>query len=245
MRLCVFIKLKACPEAENVREDKLMVNAVEIKSATILDVDDGDAHKYLTFLLPGKVYAVSIMKVKEIIEYGKVIDVPMMPDFINGAINLRGQVIPVIDLNVRLGGKMTDVSRRSCIIVVDLLLAGKIMKVGLLVDAVSKVVDFQESQIDEAPSFNGNINTDYIEGMGKTDDGFIILLNIDSLLSMADMKQFAQISGGDEVEDLGEPDDEWGQIQELDAGVELAAIAAGLTMDEPTTEESSAEDQDS
>lgn len=170
-----------------------MVKAIEIQSAAVLDIDNGDAHKYLTFLLPGKVYAVSIMKVKEIIEYGNVIDVPMMPDFINGAINLRGQVIPVIDLNVRLGGEKTGVTRRSCIIVVDLLLAGKNMKVGLLVDAVSKVLDFQESQIDAAPSFNGNINTDYIEGMGKTEDAFIILLNIDNLLSMEDMHQFNEI----------------------------------------------------
>ena len=183
------MKLKVCTEVDDVREDKTMVKAVEIQSVTILDVDNEDAHKYLTFLLPGKIYAVSIMKVKEIIEYGNVIDVPMMPDFINGAINLRGQVIPVIDLSVRLGGDVVDVTRRSCIVVVDLLLADKAMKVGLLVDAVSNVIDFQESQIDDAPSFNGNINTGYIEGMGKTDDGFIIILNIDNLLSMADMKQ--------------------------------------------------------
>ena len=197
-----------------------MVKAIEIKSAAVLDIENEDAHKYLTFLLPGKIYAVSIMKVKEIIEYGKVIDVPMMPDFINGAINLRGQVIPVIDLNIRLGGDATEVARRSCIVVVDLLLAGRNMKVGLLVDAVSKVVDFQESQIDEAPSFNGNINTDYIEGMGKTDDGFIIILNIDSLLSMADIKQFAQISAGDNVE--GE-DDGYSHIE--DSIAEQAEIA--------------------
>lgn len=205
-------------ETENAHEDKTMVKAIEIQSATILDIESEDAHKYLTFLLPGKIYAVSIMKVKEIIEYGNVIDVPMMPDFINGAINLRGQVIPVIDLSVRLGGEAADVKRRSCIIVVDLSLAGRNMKVGLLVDAVSNVADFPESQIDEAPSFNGNINTDYIEGMGKTDDGFIILLNIDSLLSLADMKQFNQVSTGEVSDDdepwsdTGEPIDSTGDV---------------------------------
>ncbi len=207
------MKRKGLTEVGDVHEDKIMVKAVEIQSATVLDIDNEDAHKYLTFLLPGKVYAVSIMKVKEIIEYGNVIDVPMMPDFINGAINLRGQVIPVIDLNVRLGGDTADVTRRSCIVVVDLLLASKIMKVGLLVDAVSKVVDFQESQIDDAPSFNGNINTDYIDGMGKTEDGFIIILNIDSLLSMSDMKQFAQVSAGEKIE---EDDESWGNEKEPD-----------------------------
>ncbi len=206
------MKLKVYTKAENVHEGKIMVKAIEIQSAAILDVEDEDAHKYLTFLLPGKVYAVSIMKVKEIIEYGNVIDVPMMPEFINGAINLRGQVIPVIDLNVRLGSDKTNVSRRSCIVVVDLLLADKNMKVGLLVDAVSKVVDFQESQIDDAPSFNGNINTDYIEGMGKTDDGFIILLNIDNLLSMDDIQQFNQVQADD---GLGRSDDEWGDTDDI------------------------------
>lgn len=198
-------------EKENAHEDKTMVKAIEIQSATILDIESEDAHKYLTFLLPGKIYAVSIMKVKEIIEYGNVIDVPMMPDFINGAINLRGQVIPVIDLSVRLGGEAADVKRRSCIIVVDLSLAGRNMKVGLLVDAVSNVADFPESQIDEAPSFNGNINTDYIEGMGKTDDGFIILLNIDSLLSLEDMKQFNQVSAGEVSDDI----DSWSDAGEV------------------------------
>lgn len=178
---------------ENVHEDKVMVKAVELGSVSNLDIDTSDAHKYLTFLLPGKTYAVSIMKVKEIIEYDKVVDVPMMPDFICGAINLRGRVIPIIDLSVRLGGDAIEIARRTCIIVVDVILGERIMKVGLVADAVSKVVDFRKEDIDDAPSFNGNINTDYIEGMGKTDDGFIILLNIDTLLSMEDMKQFSEI----------------------------------------------------
>ncbi|MDH5767116.1 MAG: chemotaxis protein CheW [Gammaproteobacteria bacterium] len=177
-----------------------MVKAIEIQSAAVLEVENEDAQKYLTFLTPGKVYAVSIMKVKEIIEYGNVIDVPMMPAFINGAINLRSQVIPVIDLNIRLGGDATEVGRRSCIVVVELNLAGDNKRVGLLVDAVSKVVDFSQSQIDEAPSFNGNINTDYIEGMGKTEDGFIILLNIDNLLSMEDIDQFNRVNSNDDIE---------------------------------------------
>jgi len=211
-----------------------MVKAVEIQSATVLDVESEDAHKYLTFLLPGKVYAVSIMKVKEIIEYGKVIDVPMMPNFINGAINLRGQVIPVIDLNVRLGSETTDVTRRSCIVVVDLLLGGKNMKVGLLVDAVSKVVDFQKTQIDEAPSFNGNINTDYIEGMGKTDDGFIILLNIDNLLSMDDIKQFAEISTGEGLQDSKE---DWGDIAQSEVTSKQGIIGDGSMVTDNVVDE--------
>lgn len=228
------MKLKVYSDVENAHEDKAMVKAVNIKSATVLDVESEDAHKYLTFLLPGKVYAVSIMKVKEIIEYGKVIDVPMMPDFINGAINLRGQVIPVIDLSIRLGGEAAEVERRTCIVVVDLLLAGKNMKVGLLVDAVSNVVDFQESQIDAAPSFNGNINTDYIEGMGKTDDGFIILLNIDSLLSMEDMKQFTQVSTGEELED---EKDSWGDIEPVKEDINNMAMDGEATTNDFNVDE--------
>ena len=196
-----------------------MVKAIEIQSAAVLEIENEDAHKYLTFLTPGKVYAVSIMKVKEIIEYGKVIDVPMMPTFINGAINLRGQVIPVIDLNVCLGGEETEVTRRSCIVVVELSLSGDNKKVGLLVDAVSKVVDFHESQIDEAPSFNGNINTDYIEGMGKTEDGFIILLNIDNLLSMEDIEQFNKVSSTENDSESME----WSDAADLQAVAEQIA----------------------
>ena len=188
-----------------------MVKAIEIQSAATLEVENEDAQKYLTFLTPGKVYAVSIMKVKEIIEYEKVIDVPMMPAFINGAINLRGQVIPVIDLNVRLGGEKTEVSRRSCIVVVELSVSGDNKKVGLLVDAVSKVVDFLDSQIDEAPSFNGNINTDYIEGMGKTEDGFIILLDINNLLSLDDIDEFNKMSSGD----VGKDPTQWEDAADL------------------------------
>ena len=87
-----------------------MVNAVELGSIDYSDAENLDAQKYLTFLLPGKTYAVSIMKVKEIIEYDRVVDVPMMPDFICGAINLRGRVIPIIDLSVRLGGQASEIA---------------------------------------------------------------------------------------------------------------------------------------
>ncbi|MDH5180552.1 MAG: chemotaxis protein CheW [Gammaproteobacteria bacterium] len=188
-----------------------MVNAVELGSIDYSDAENLDAQKYLTFLLPGKTYAVSIMKVKEIIEYDRVVDVPMMPDFICGAINLRGRVIPIIDLSVRLGGQASEIAKRTCIIVVDVALGTRVMKVGLVADAVSKVVDFRQDQIDEAPSFNGNINTDYIEGMGKTEDGFIIILNIDTLLNMEDMKQFAEIN-------FEEGDAEAGFAEDTDAG---------------------------
>ena len=157
-------------------------------------LSEEDMHKFLTFILGEKIFAVSIMKVKEIIEYGKVLTLPMMPDFICGAINLRGKVVPIIDLSSRLGGAASEVSRRTCIIVVEMKVEEKSMTVGVMVDSVSKVLDFQKSEIDEAPSFGGHIQTDFIQGMGKTADGFIIILNLDKVLGMDDLQSMAEMA---------------------------------------------------
>ena len=153
--------------------------------------------KYLSFLVADEIYAVSIMRVKEILEYGNITPLPRMPDFLWGAINLRGRVVPVIDLAVRLDKAVrSDVTRRTCIIIVEMLMADQSrMNVGLVVDAVSKVLDIHADQIESVPSFGGNINTDFIEGMGKLETGFVILLNIDSVLSMKDQEMLQQMGG--------------------------------------------------
>ncbi len=151
--------------------------------------------KYLSFLIAEEVYAISILRVKEILEYGNITPLPKMPDFLWGAINLRGRVVPVIDLAVRLEkAEHSDVTRRTCIIIVEMMMADQSrMNVGLVVDAVSKVLDIRADQIENAPSFGGNINTDFIEGMGKLESGFVILLNIDNVLSMRDQLVLQQM----------------------------------------------------
>lgn len=147
--------------------------------------------KYLTFLLGEKSYAISILKIKEILEYGSVTPIPKMPDFICGAINLRGKLVPVIDLLERLGNGKSEIEKRSCIVIVEMKFSNEILSIGVIVDAVSKVMDFKNSDIEPAPSFGGSVETDFIEGMGKVDEDFVIILNIDRVLSLDDLALLA------------------------------------------------------
>jgi len=148
--------------------------------------------KYLTFLLGEKSYAISILKIKEILEYGSVTPIPKMPDFICGAINLRGKLVPVIDLLERLGNGKSEIEKRSCIVIVEMEFANEALSIGVIVDAVSKVMDFKNSDIEAAPSFGGTVETDFIEGMGKVDEEFVIILNIDRVLSLDDLALLAE-----------------------------------------------------
>lgn len=159
-----------------------------VSKKEVVQNDQQYSHKYLTFLLREKIFAVSILKVKEIIEYGTVTPIPKMPDFVYGAINLRGKVVPVIDLMQRLEGDECEISKRSCIIIVEIKYGQEALNMGIIVDAVSKVMDFNQSDIEAAPSFGGNINTNFIEGMGKINDQFVIILNINKILSMEDLE---------------------------------------------------------
>lgn len=152
---------------------------------------DHNENKYLSFFLGDETFAVSILEVKEIIEYGEVRPVPMMPEFIRGAINLRGHVVPVVDLSLRLGNKKIEMNRRTCIIIVELQVGNAHLDVGLIVDAVSKVLDIDSSTIERAPSFGGQINTDFIAGMGKCDEQFVIILNVEKILTLDDLKILA------------------------------------------------------
>lgn len=158
-----------------------------------MQVGDDNSNKYLTFLLGSEVYAFSILKVKEIIEYGDITSMPMMPDFICGAINLRGKVVPVIDLSLRMEKAAADISRRTCIVIVELSTGDGVINIGVIIDSVSKVVDLQADEIEPAPSFGGNIRTDFIEGMGKLENEFIIVLNLDRVISMDDIQALTQV----------------------------------------------------
>ena len=167
-------------------------------NTTIQESDDNNIQKYLTFILAGESYAFSILRVKEIIEYGEVTPMPMMPEFICGAINLRGKAVPVIDLAGRLGLQSADVSRRTCIIIIELNIDNEMMNIGLVVDAVSRVIDLKSEEIERTPSLGGHIRTDFIEAMGKINEQFVILLNIDNVMSMEDLEALSQVN---EVED--------------------------------------------
>jgi purine-binding chemotaxis protein CheW len=160
-------------------------------------VQSSDMHKYLCFDMHNKIYAVSILKVKEIIEHTDVTPMPMMPDFLRGAINLRGSMVPVFDLARRLGMDETEIERRTCIVIIEVDAHGESMDVGIFVDAISQVTDIPPQMIEPAPSFGGNLHTDHIGGMGKVDDGFVVLLNIDQLLSLDDIEILSAVSQQD------------------------------------------------
>lgn len=169
-----------------------MSNVVKMNSE-ILQEKDENASKYLTFLLNDVSYAVSILKVKEIIEHGEVTPMPMMPDFICGTINLRGSAVPVIDLAKRLGLESEEVSRHTCFIIIELQTENGLMNLGVMVGAVSRVIDFKPEDIERTPSLGNNIRTDFIQAMGKIDEQFVIMLDIERVLSMEDVKYLSTV----------------------------------------------------
>ena len=143
----------------------------------------GEAHQYLTFTLSGEMYAVGILNVKEIIEYGNLTEIPMMPAFIRGVINLRGAVVPVVDLAVRFGGQPAAVQKRTCNVIVEIITNNAKHDLGIMVDAVSEVLEIPAGEIEPPPSFGARIRADFIAGMGKVNGKFVILLDIQRVLS--------------------------------------------------------------
>ena len=171
------------------------MNAITQATKT-LSTDSGseDQQQYLTFMLSGETYAISILSIKEIIQYGQLTEVPRMPDFIRGVINLRGAVVPVIDLSSRFGKPPTPVGRRNCIIIIEVELGESTQNVGVMVDAVNAVLKIPATEIEHAPSFGSNIRADFIAGMGKIKGKFVIILDIQYVLSMDDMATLAAVS---------------------------------------------------
>jgi purine-binding chemotaxis protein CheW len=153
--------------------------------------------QYLTFLLSGEMYAVGILNVKEIIEYGQLTEIPMMPAFIRGVINLRGSVVPVIDLAARFGGHQTETSRRTCIVIIELTEGDEHHDIGVVVDAVSEVLEVSSADIEPAPAFGARIRADFIEGMGKINGKFVIILDIQKVLSIEEIAALASVAEHD------------------------------------------------
>ena len=153
-------------------------------------------HQYLTFLLSGEMFAIGILNIKEIIEYGSLTEVPMMPSFIRGVINLRGSVVPVVDLSSRFGRNKTEVSRRTCIVIIEVLGSDESkMDIGVMVDSVSEVLEIPRSEIEPPPAFGAKIRVDFIHGMGKVDGKFVIILNANKVLSVDELSMLGQASG--------------------------------------------------
>jgi purine-binding chemotaxis protein CheW len=146
--------------------------------------------KYLTFALAHEEYGLEILKVREIIGYIDVTAVPQTPHYIKGVINLRGQVIPVVDLRAKFGMETTDVTEQTCIIVVEIAEGNRTCSTGIIVDHVQEVLDIGADAIEEAPQFGASVNTDFILGMGKVEDSVKILLDIDRVLGGDGLDRF-------------------------------------------------------
>lgn len=139
--------------------------------------------QHLTFMLDEEVFAIDISKVREILEFIKVTRVPQTPDFMCGVINLRGSVVPVIDLRLKFGMTAAEKTVDTCIIIVEVELDGEVTVIGSLADSVQEVFEFDAGQIEPAPRIGTKLNTDFIKGMGKRDNEFIIILDIDKVFS--------------------------------------------------------------
>ncbi len=151
-----------------------------------------DALQYLTFMLGGEMFAIGILAIKEIIEYGNLTEVPMMPDYIRGVINLRGSVVPVVDLSSRFGRKSTQITRRTCIVIIEVAGEQEKQVVGVVVDAVNEVLEIPQEEIEAPPAFGARIRTDFIRGMGKVNGRFVIILNVGNVLSLDDLALLEQ-----------------------------------------------------
>ena len=139
--------------------------------------------KYLTFSLVGEEYGIGILKVKEIIGMMAITMVPQTPAFVKGVINLRGKVIPVVDLRLKFGLESMDYMERTCIIVVEIGRENGQVLIGIVVDSVSEVLNIKTGDIEETPNFGNQLNTDYILGLAKAGGSIKILLDIDKVLS--------------------------------------------------------------
>ena len=145
------------------------------------------APQYLTFTLGREVFAIGILAIKEIIEYADLTVVPMMPEYVRGVINLRGSVVPVIDLSVRFGKPSSPVTKRTCIVIIEIVASGERHVLGVVVDAVNAVLDIPASEIEPPPAFGASIRTDFIQGMGKVNGKFVVLLDVDHVLAADEM----------------------------------------------------------
>jgi purine-binding chemotaxis protein CheW len=150
--------------------------------------------QFLSFSLANEAYAIDIVTVREIIQPSAMTPVPLMPDFVRGVINLRGAVVPVIDLQARFGRGPAATSKKTCIVIVDAVRDGERIELGLMVDAVSEVISLDPSQIEPPPQFGGATRRDFIAGMGKRGDRFVVLLDPERAFDIGEMAALCEAS---------------------------------------------------
>ena len=164
------------------------------KESSPMDVraNDGKPSQYLSFFIDGEEYAIGILQVKEIIRWGAITKVPTTPRWIRGVLNLRGLVVPVVDLAAKFGIRETPVTGQTCVVIVETELGDEKTLMGVVADAVSQVLDFRAEDVGEPPPFGTRIRVDYIVGMGKVGKKFVHILDIDGVLSADELMSVAE-----------------------------------------------------
>jgi len=145
-----------------------------------------EEEQYLTFYLGSEMFALGILNIKEILQYGQLTMVPMMPVFIKGVINLRGSVVPVVDLATRFSGQSHEITKKTCIVIIEVTEEGQ-QDIGVIMDSVSEVLEVPASDIEPPPVFGAKIRVDFIQGMAKIGDKVVIILNADNVLSVEEI----------------------------------------------------------
>lgn len=160
--------------------------------ARVSPESSGTSRQYLTYSLANEHFGMELHQTREILEYSGVTQVPLMPKFVCGVINLRGEVVPVIDLGVRLGRDPIKIHKRTCVIVVELHHYEQPFVLGLLADEVNEVIDLKDEDIEDAPAFGAKIRAEFILGIAKNDDDFIVLLDAEKTLSPRELAHLVE-----------------------------------------------------
>jgi purine-binding chemotaxis protein CheW len=150
--------------------------------------------QYLTFKLGDEIFALDVAKVREILDFTTVTKVPQTPDFMRGVINLRGSVVPVVDMRLKFGMSSTEKTVNTCIVVVEVSLDEENIILGALADSVQEVIDLEPDQIEPAPRIGTGLRTEFIRGMGKSDSRFIMILDIDRVFSAGELSTVQEMS---------------------------------------------------
>ena len=159
-----------------------------------------ETRQYLTFKLGNEIFGTDVAKVREVLDFTTITAIPRTPDFMSGVINLRGSVVPVVDLRLCFQMSKTERTRNTCIVVVEVqVLEGEATVIGALADSVEEVIDLEPDQIQPAPRIGTQIRTDFIKGMGKRDSQFIMILDIDRVFSAEELSVVRQPEGGNSL----------------------------------------------
>jgi purine-binding chemotaxis protein CheW len=183
---------KATGVAEETKSSATRLKSKKQKEIAMSTATSTELSQYLSFRLGDEVFALDILKVREVLDFTSVTKIPKVPDFMRGVINLRGSVVPVIDLRLKFGMPETEKTVNTCVIIVDVEFEGTSIVIGALADSVSEVFDLDSTEIEPSPKMGTQIRTDFLKGMGRHGDGFVMILDIDRVFTADDLREIKE-----------------------------------------------------